>query len=150
MKISAREEDDQLPTSSLLIRATAICLCIPLSWRPFLKLRTFTARQALRSLVTYCIKQILEYNAAAKGTAANVTRNEAAGLWEFLENGLPKPAYLHRGAYLGDPHCGVEYVRVLDDHQALRVARRLAQKKYHEHDLGEKKKKRSRSKRKRR
>ncbi len=92
----------------------------------------YSKRQDHRPVVTYCVKQVLEYNLAAKNTAGAVTKNAITGAWEFSQNGRPKPAYLHRGAYEDDPHCGVEYVRVLDEH-ALQVARRLAQKKYHEH-----------------
>ena len=81
--------------------------------------------------VAICVHKIYEYNASAHGTAGQVSYSRSGGHWEFrdMSNDL-KPAYLHRPAIVGDSHCGVEFVRALSDLESIKVARRLAKKKF--------------------
>lgn len=92
----------------------------------------YRMRQGGHGEVSVCVHKVLEYNSAAKNTAAHVTYGISKSIWEFADrDGIARPAYLHRPADVGDSHCGVEYVRVLQELEAHRVARRLAKRRYH-------------------
>lgn len=101
------------------------------------------AFQEGKGKVAYCVHTIYEYNTASKDTDGAVTYNKVTKQWEFGENRAfkkatkvwkaldkaeNKPAYLLREAEDCKSHCGIEYFRVLDETQMLKVARQLALK----------------------
>ena len=85
--------------------------------------------QSGKGKAAFCVHSIYEYNTAADATKGHVGFNEALNQWEFTENDKRCPAYKHHPVS-NKAHCGIEYVRVLDTTEMLKVARRLARKKY--------------------
>lgn len=78
-----------------------------------------------------CIHKIFEYNASSRGTSANIRHNRSLDRWEFTDrSNKAEPAYRHRPSFEGDSHCGIEFIRALSENEALKVARRLAKKKF--------------------
>ena len=69
------------------------------------------------------------YNAAASEVGVTVAYNSDAGYWHFSENGNATPAYLHHGREHNESHCGVEFVRALDDFKEFQFSVRMAKSK---------------------
>jgi hypothetical protein len=83
-----------------------------------------------RGNAAFCIHTVYEYNEASNGTNGSVKFNRKLSSWEFIENEQSCAAYKHRPENHYHPHCGVEYVRALDELEMMKVARRLATRKY--------------------
>ncbi len=79
--------------------------------------------------VAFAEPMVSNYNAAASEVGLTVAYNLDAGYWQFFENGNATPAYLHHGREHNESHCGVEFVRALDDFKEFRFSVRMAQSK---------------------
>jgi hypothetical protein len=75
------------------------------------------------------IHSVYEYNKATYGTPAAVKYDLKTKQWLFAERGTNSPAYMQRPTPNCLFHCGIEYVRALNDTDMQKVARRLANKK---------------------
>ncbi|HEV2156362.1 hypothetical protein [Bradyrhizobium sp.] len=82
-----------------------------------------------------CVHTVFEYCDVARKSAVAVEHN-SEGIWEFRDyDGKAAEAYRHRPVMpaaknpLGSKsHCGVEFVRALDEYRATQFARRLSSK----------------------
>ena len=92
------------------------------------------ALQADDDRVAVCIHSVAHYNEAGRDAGATISYDHSASQWQF---GGPKgveAAYRHRpGSRSSRPpdtpsHCGVEFVRALDELNQRRFSRRLAMK----------------------
>jgi len=83
-----------------------------------------------RGAVRMSIQSIYDYNAASAQTPGAVKYNSQNRNWEFTEKGDQKPAYMQRATPDCDSHFGVEFIRVLNEAHALKVARVLARRKF--------------------
>jgi hypothetical protein len=79
--------------------------------------------------VAVSVQKIRAYNAAASAAALPINYNKANTRWEFTAASGSEEAYKHRPGR-SPSHCGVEYVKVFNDHQERKYARRLAKKNY--------------------
>ena len=79
--------------------------------------------------VAFAETMVSNYNVAASDVGLTVAYNSDAGYWQFFENGNATPAYLHHGREHNESHCGVEFVRALDDFKEFRFSVRMAQSK---------------------
>lgn len=84
--------------------------------------------QGGKGIIRVAIHKLYEYAEASKGTAGAVSYNQSSRRYEFIEGGLAKQAVDQRGECAS--HCGIEYLRVLDELESLRVARRLSRKPF--------------------
>jgi hypothetical protein len=96
------------------------------------EVREFCANHLQRGIsrVAVCTHTVYEYNRAATETDAQVGYDRATKRWTFKEAARLEPAYQHRPTVNCQFHCGVEYIRVLNEIQMLKVARRLAKKDF--------------------
>ena len=84
-----------------------------------------------------CEHRVHEYNDACNRTKIQLTYNSSQGNWEFPDQGGNlAPAYRLRpftpsGSQHSPSHAGVEYVRVFDELDELRFARRMCRKRFH-------------------
>jgi hypothetical protein len=87
--------------------------------------------------VAVCQNKVQEYNEACRRTTVQLTFNRNEGEWEFVEDGNNmSPAYRHRpftpkGSRHSLSHSGVEYVRVFDETDELKFARRMCKMRFH-------------------
>jgi hypothetical protein len=86
--------------------------------------------------VAVCQHKVQEYNEACHLTNVTLTFNRSEGGWEFSEGNKVAPAYRWRpftpkGSPHSLSHSGVEYVRVFDEKDELKFARRLCKKRFH-------------------
>lgn len=79
--------------------------------------------------VAFAEPTVSNYNAAASEVGVTVDYNAHAGYWQFSENANATPAYLHHWRENNESHCGVEFVRVLDDFKEFRFSLRMARSK---------------------
>lgn len=88
--------------------------------------------------VSLCTTKVGRYTDAGKKSDVQLVYDERAESWQFIGKSLrPEPAYTHRPVLtrpdgLKSPsHCGVEFVRVMDEHRRSKFARRLSGRKFH-------------------
>jgi hypothetical protein len=81
--------------------------------------------------------KVFEFNEAGRKSGLDLSYDSGTSMWNFLEKGAKKAAYMHRPTGGGrdslksQSHCGVEFVRLLDEYAQSKFARRLSGKKYH-------------------
>jgi hypothetical protein len=74
------------------------------------------------------IFQIAVSNEAAKDSGVVVAKHSEFA-WSFDDSGRAAPAYHHRGYSGNSSHCGIEFIRVMDDDTESRFARRMAKRR---------------------
>jgi len=96
------------------------------------------SRQGDNGQVALCVHKVFDYNEAGKKCGVRVFYDHEDSRWLFVgRRGAHEEAYRHRPVKahdnpLGSPsHCGVEFVRALNDHTAAQFARRLAKRRFH-------------------
>jgi hypothetical protein len=109
--------------------------------------------ESLRQIAGYCQERfqkgtgdvalsstkVRAFTSAGKKFGVDLTYDAAKSVWHFVgKNGSQEEAYRHRPVRdpyverLNSPsHCGVEFVRAMDDYAKTKFARRLGGKKYH-------------------
>jgi hypothetical protein len=86
--------------------------------------------------VGICQHKVQEYNQACHLTKVTLMLNRSEGAWEFLEGNNVFPAYRLRpftpkGSRHSLSHSGVEYVRLFNETDELKFARRMCNKRFH-------------------
>ena len=89
--------------------------------------------------VSVCVSTVQEYADAGKKSEVHLLYDESSETWQFVgDSTKPEAAYKHRpvptrsDGLKSPSHCGVEFVRVMSDHQRSKFARRLSGRRYHE------------------
>lgn len=75
--------------------------------------------------VTLTEPMVSNYNARAREVGVTVSYNADDGHWQFDENGIATPAYLHHLKPHNESHCGVEFVRIFDDFKEFQFSIRM-------------------------
>jgi hypothetical protein len=90
--------------------------------------------------VTICTSSIEQYTNAGKKCEVPLVYDESAESWMFISGPGPSQrelAYTHRAVVkrpdglVSPSHCGVEFVRVMNEHARAKFARRLSGLRYH-------------------
>ena len=87
--------------------------------------------------VAIAVNNVASYNLSGRSAGVSIMYDETSESWQFAVADDGGDAYKHRPvrktpARLGSPsHCGVEFVRALDDLGERKFARRMARNKYH-------------------
>lgn len=76
-------------------------------------------------VVALAVHKVADYIIKGKTAGAVLTNN---GEWAFIEGPLQLAAFKHRPTKLSPSHCGVEFLRSLDELQRRRFARELAKR----------------------
>lgn len=70
--------------------------------------------------------RLAQYNDGGIASGAGITFNDKTMCWEFIESGNARDAYKHDPKFNNPSHCGVQFLRILDDHKQFKFAVRLA------------------------
>jgi hypothetical protein len=86
--------------------------------------------------VAVCQHKLPEYNQACRRTGVTLVFDATENEWQFTEGSKTSRAYLLRpftpkGSRHSPSHSGVEYVRVFDEADELKFARRMCNKRFH-------------------
>jgi hypothetical protein len=88
--------------------------------------------------VSICTRTVEDYTEAGKKANIQIAYDRSAETWQFTgRSRVPEPAYKHRPVQkradgLSSPsHCGVEFIRMMDEHAKSKFARRLSDQKFH-------------------
>jgi hypothetical protein len=90
--------------------------------------------------VSICTRTLEDYTDAGKKSDVQLLYDKPSGSWQFIGKSLrAEPAYTHRAVVkrpdgLKSPsHCGVDFVRMMNEHQRSKFARRLSGRRYHKY-----------------
>jgi hypothetical protein len=79
--------------------------------------------------------KVFHYNEAGKKCGVDLQYDQPSGFWTFGgRSGKREPAYRHRPGTRepkSPSHCGVEFVRAMNEHVRSKFARRLATRRFH-------------------
>lgn len=96
--------------------------------------------------VSICSRSVEDYTEAGKKSDVDLLYDHSSQCWQFTGMSRQKePAYRHRAVVkqpngLKSPsHCGVEFVRMMNEHQRSKFARRLSGRRYHVIKVGNQK-----------
>jgi len=88
--------------------------------------------QSSQGPVALCIHKVHQYSEAGKRSGVQIAYDRQSSKWEFSTGEKQEEAYKHRPVRsvathprASPSHCGVEFVRILAEHGALKFARRL-------------------------
>jgi hypothetical protein len=90
-----------------------------------------------RGDVAACCHKVFHYKDAGIKAGVSLSYDEAKRAWRFAGDGnAPEDAFKHRPVrsskdLQSESHCGVEFVRVMNEHSKGKFARRLGGGKYH-------------------
>ena len=92
-------------------------------------------------VVSICTRTVEDYTEAGKKSAVPLSYDRSSESWQFQGKSQQRePAFRHRPVLtrpdgLKSPsHCGVEFVRMLDQHLRSKFARRLSGRKFHRYE----------------
>ena len=87
--------------------------------------------------IAICSTKVNDFNDAGKKSGVLLQYDNSTSSWQFVHpDGTREPAYKHRpnrssGDLKSESHCGVEFLRVLDEYARAKFARRLGGRKFH-------------------
>jgi hypothetical protein len=87
--------------------------------------------------IAICSTKVNDFNDAGKKSGVLLQYDKPTSSWQFVRpDGTREPAYKHRPNRSSDDlksesHCGVEFLRVLDENARAKFARRLGGRRFH-------------------
>jgi hypothetical protein len=87
--------------------------------------------------VAICTTKVFTFSDAGKKSGIDLQRDNSQAMWFFTgKSGKREAAYRHRPVRSSqdiqcESHCGVEFVRLMDEHAKSKFARRLGGRRYH-------------------
>lgn len=86
--------------------------------------------------VAISVQKVASYNDAGRFSGATITFSRSIKQWEFLGPTGAEPAYRHRPVKRthgrdSPSHCGVEFLRTLDQLAERKFSRRMARNRFH-------------------